>query len=718
MGCEMTGLWMVSGARRAVGAAVGALVLMTGGSAWASDLWLMPLPRTVVQHQGETAQLVVAGRFQAVIDGSSDPQLERAVARFHSDMELLTGLRSGDGPVLTIRTSEDDDAATVDAAEGYRLLTDTNGVTLDAHGPVGVLRGLATLRQLVHADGGGFSMPLVEIEDEPRFRWRGLMIDTARHFVELETLKRQIDMMERVKLNVLHFHISDNEGFRVESLRYPRLTEVVGGGRYYTQAEVRDLVAYAADRGVRIVPEIDLPGHTGAILAAYPELSAGPIDPASRIQLMGAAMDPTKEETYAFVQGLLEEMSGLFPDAYFHIGGDEVSAAAWTSSPEIQAYMAEHGMAEAIDLQDYFFHRTIGILDGLGKIPMGWEEVAHRPIDDRVLVQAWRSSEATAHITAQGNPAIVSAGYYLDLLWPGVDHYARDPLDVEATPPDSPEKIIGPKPDAPLTSDQESLVLGAEAALWSETISDEMVEGRFWPRAALLAERFWSSAEVRDPDDAMRRAIAVQEGLRAQGLLDEQRRHRMAARLSPADVEAVETLAAVTAPVRNMGRLTDVFAAYRSGRPLKMPALTGLVDIAAPDSVEVYRLHVWTAAWQDGDVGAAAPLKAALQRYRDNHARLLAVAPGVEALEQAIPISEDVSRLAAVGLEAMEMREDGRRPSEEWRAAAKALFDKQAEACDASSSAMKVIVGTPQPPALLLIALTPVIERLVAATEQ
>ncbi len=703
------------GVRRLVGIA-GAWLLLAG-AVHASDLPLMPMPRAVTEPAG-AATLVLSGPFHVVFASPPDARLERAAARFEADVAVLAGFPSGKGGTLTIRARPDPGAGSVNAIESYRLTIDGSGAALEADGSDAVLRGLATLRQLIRASDDGFSVPFVAIEDQPRFRWRGLMIDTARHFVELETLKRQIDMMERVKLNVLHFHISDNEGFRIESLRYPRLTQVVGGGRFYTQDEVRELVAYASDRGVRIVPEIDLPGHTGAILAAYPELSAGPIDPSNRIQLMGAAMDPAKAETYVFIQSLLEEMTALFPDAYFHVGGDEVSPAAWTSNPAIQAYMAENGVSDTTDLQDRFFQRVVAILTDMGKIPMGWEEVAHRPIDDRVVVQAWRSSQATAHITGQGNPAVVSAGYYLDLLWPGLDHYGRDPLDVAATPPDSPEKIIGPAPERPLSDEQTALVLGAEAALWSETISDEMIDGRLWPRTALLAERFWSPAEVRDEDAAARRVVVVHEGLRAQGLADLSRRHRMAARLAPSDVEAVETLAAVTAPVRNMGRLTDVFAAFRSGRPLKMPVLTGLADIAAPDSIEIYRLQAWTADWLAGDTAGGASLKAALERYRDNHARFVAVARGIRPLEEAIPISEDVSRLASLGLEAMDITTAGTPPSAEWRAEAQALFDRQTQAQVASSSAMKVIVGAPQPPALLLIALTPVIERLVVATER
>ncbi|MCA0369282.1 MAG: beta-N-acetylhexosaminidase [Proteobacteria bacterium] len=714
------------GRRRWAGAALGVILLTggTAGAAWADPAGLMPLPREVREigasrvDEGLRLQAPFAVRF----DGYHDARLQAATARFQGDVNRLAGLSEVSagtaGPTLVIATRPDAKANRLGAAESYHLTVDAQGVRLTADGPDGVLRGLATLRQLVERRGEGAVLPYIEIDDAPRFAWRGLMIDTARHFMTLETLKRQIDAMERVKLNVLHLHFSDNEGFRIESLRYPRLTTIASHGQYYTQDQVRDLVAYAAARGVRVVPEIDLPAHTGAIMTAYPELAAGAFDPNNRISMFGAAMDPTKPETYVFIRGLLEEMSGLFPDAYFHVGGDEVSAAAWNNNPAIRAYMAEHGYADAIALQDHFFVEVNKIVKSLGRTSMGWEEVAHQPIDDDVVVQAWRSSQATAHATGQGNRVVVSAGYYLDLLWSGADHYGRDPLDLDATPPDSPEKVLGPKPEGPLNAAQAALVIGGEAPLWAETVTDEMLDGRLWPRAALMAERFWSRPEVRDPVDAARRGVVVQEALRTQGLMDDQHRRAMAARLASQDADAVVTLASAVTPVRNMGRLTDVFAAFRSGRPLQIPSLTALVDVSAPDSVELYRLTHWASALAAGDRTAAAPLAAALAAYRDNHPRFVAAAQGVPALEAAVPASEETARLATAGIAAIDAIVSGKPASAEWRAETAALLAKQAEAEAASSNVYKIMGGVPQPPALVLMGLAPVVKILFEAAPQ
>ncbi|MGH6997566.1 MAG: beta-N-acetylhexosaminidase, partial [Phenylobacterium sp.] len=322
----------------------------------------------------------------------------------------------------------DPGARTLDAREAYRLQVSPRGVALQADGPIGVLRGLATLRQLIETGpGGAASLPLVAIDDAPRFPWRGVMIDTARHFMSVETIKRQIDAMEQVKLNVLHLHLSDNEAFRVESRRYPRLHEVASHGQFYTQAEIRELVAYAADRGVRVVPEFDVPGHARAMTLAYPQLASNPAGaPAAGLQVL----NPASEDTYRFVERLFDEMAGLFPDAYFHIGGDEVPDDAWAGDPQVEALKAAQGLKTKAEVEAHFHRRIHQALTRRGKTVVGWEEIIDTGTLPRdVVVQAWRTSNATARATALGHKTIVSAGYYLDLLDPAAYHYRFDPLD-------------------------------------------------------------------------------------------------------------------------------------------------------------------------------------------------------------------------------------------------------------------------------------------------
>lgn len=675
---------------------------------------LMPWPSSIEARSGV---LAVAGAFSVTWSGFHDARLDRAAQRFVDDMDRRTGLSHlRPGPGLVISVARDDPAfLTTDMNESYDLDVGAAGVTLTARGPGGVLRGLATLRQLLVARGAGFEMQAVQISDAPRFRWRGVMLDPVRHFLSAAAIKRQIDMMELVKLNVLHLHLSDNEGFRVESLRFPKLTEIASHGQFYTQAEIRDIVAYAADRGIRVIPEIDMPGHTGAILSAYPELSASTFDPANRLALFSVAMDPTLPQTYAFIDALIGEMAGLFPDQYFHVGGDEVNGAAWASNPTIVNYMGEHGLADRVALQNRFFEQVKDIVLHAGKTPMGWEEIAGHPLDDRVLVQAWRSSEAMGHIAGQNNPIVLSAGFYLDLLRPGLQHYAIDPQDVFATPPTMPNEILGPKPAHALTPEQMTLVWGGEAALWSEVVNEETLDGRVWPRAALIAERLWSPASVRSEADAAARIPAVVAGLRIAGLADYANRERMAGRLAPQDARAIEILAAATGPVRNFGRLSQIYNDLRAGRTPHLPELNTLADIAAPDSVEAYRLQTLVDRFLSGERDAAEPLRRELTIYRDNHSRFAAAAKGVAALEAALPVSADVAKFASLGLDAVTLVSKKQKPTTAWRKQADAALKRQAQWVANSSSIPVSIGGAEQPPAQLLIIIAPVIGRLIAA---
>ena len=231
------------------------------------------------------------------------------------------------------------------------------------------MRGLQTFLQLVQTTSAGFAVPAVSIEDSPRFPWRGLMIDVGRHFIPLDVLKRNLDGMAAVKLNVFHWHLSENQGFRIESKKFPKLQGMGSDGLYYTQDEVRDLIAYARERGIRVVPEFDMPGHATAWFVGYPELASGPgpYQIERKWGVFDPAMDPTREETYKFLDTFIGEMAALFPDQFFHIGGDEVNGKEWDANPKIQAFMRAHGLKDNNDLQAYFNQRVQKIVAKHGK---------------------------------------------------------------------------------------------------------------------------------------------------------------------------------------------------------------------------------------------------------------------------------------------------------------------------------------------------------------
>jgi hexosaminidase len=240
--------------------------------------------------------------------------------------------------------------------ESYTLEVSERQVVINAPTVVGALRGLETFLQLLSGDASGYYIPEARIRDTPRFPWRGLLIDVGRHWQPVEVIKRNLDGMAAVKLNVLHLHLTEDQGFRIESKTFPRLHQMGSDGLYYTQEQIRELIAYARERGIRIVPEFDIPGHSTSWFAGHPELASapGPYQIERRFGVHDPSMDPTREETYKFLDKFLGEMAALFPDAYLHIGGDEVTGKHWRLNPQIQAFITKNNLKDKHGLQAYF----------------------------------------------------------------------------------------------------------------------------------------------------------------------------------------------------------------------------------------------------------------------------------------------------------------------------------------------------------------------------
>ena len=460
-------------------------------------------------------------------------------------------------------------------SESYRLRVTASGASLTAASPLGIQRGLATFRQVIEPTARGWRAQFCDIQDAPRFGWRGLLIDPARHFLPVAVIKRNLDGMAAVKLNVLHWHLSDDQGWRVESRLFPRLHQVGGATGYYTQAEVREVVRYAAERGIRVVPEFDLPGHTGALLAAYPRLASNDSIRAVPVRwgVLNIALDPTREGTYSMLDSVLTELSGLFPDPYFHIGGDENDGRQWRHSPRIVAFMKQKGFVNAkgvVDkhqLQNYFNRRMLSLLQKLGKTMVGWDEILGPDLPAPIVIESWRGPKGVAEAVRLGHPALRAHGYYLDLYLTAASHYAADPLQGI---PDS----------------LQSRVLGGEAAMWSEFADSVLYESRVWPRAAAVAERLWSPVALsQDVPDLYRRLAFVSEELEALGLRHRRAPAALLAQLAapyPAALPALQTLAGVIEPVKEYKRHFQGF------KYTTETSLTRLVD-AAPAEADVAR---------------------------------------------------------------------------------------------------------------------------------
>ncbi|WP_010515926.1 beta-N-acetylhexosaminidase [Komagataeibacter oboediens] len=679
---------------------------------------LMPQPRT---YHVQPGALPLTGGVVVDWQGTRSELLDHAVARFTQNLAALSGrdaMPGGrSGLVVHIHCmGPDADMLSIHMREHYRLHTDAQGAVLEADGPVGVLRGLATLLQLVERRDDGPVLDAADIDDAPRFAWRGLLVDVSRHFMSIAALKRQLDMMELTKLNVLHLHLSDGQGFRVESRLYPRLQQVASHGEYYTQQQVRELVAYAAQRGIRIVPEFDTPGHSYALLLAYPQYAAQPVTtPMDPKRVVRAAIDPTSPQARDFIAGLYHEMAGLFPDAYFHVGGDEVRPDEWTANPRINAYMQQHGLTTAT-LQAMYTQRVHDMLARDGKIMMGWDELLDAPILASIVIESWRGSRYTAAATQAGHPVVVSSGYYLDLLLPAVMHYRVDPLDPQGNglPPDQVVQAHAPAlaplaldPAARMTPAQDDRVMGAEAALWTEIVTEEMLDNRLWPRAAALAERFWSPATVRDESSLAARLPVVQAELELLGNRATADRARVMARLAPDDVVPLATLLSVSSPVRNYAH-NHVFGPSRAAATSDPRPLDRAADIAATDNTEAALFNHDVQVYLAGRTELAASLRTRLENWRGNDARLRLLAQRDPSIREVLPASALLAQLAQAGLDAMDM------PATAWREHAATTL-AMAQGQFAASMSLLAVRASPQPAGDILPDITPAIALLVQA---
>jgi len=316
--------------------------------------------------------------------------------------------------------------------ESYQLRIDAEGVSIFASTEFGVLHGLATLSQLLLTsfDDQSIVLPYVMISDMPRFPWRGLLLDSARHFLSIDTIKRQLDGMAAAKLNVFHWHLTDDQGWRIESKTYPKLHQVASDGLYYRQEEIKEVVAYASMLGIRVVPEFDVPGHASAIAVAYPELltTVKPYYMEDKWGVFEPLLDPTKPQVYRFIDSIVGELSALFPDEYIHIGGDEVNPVQWQESANVQLFMKENQLADEYALQTYFNDKVQQVLAKYQRKMMGWDEIYQPNLSQDIVVQSWRGLDSLTEITSAGYQGVLSTGYYIDQAQATSFHYRNDPI--------------------------------------------------------------------------------------------------------------------------------------------------------------------------------------------------------------------------------------------------------------------------------------------------
>jgi hexosaminidase len=627
--------------------------------ALASESTLMPVPASV---QNGSGRLALTANFRVAFSGTQDARLTAALARTLRAWEERSGLAFARTPTGDYVLATDNGTAQLviqcDAAsaaipqlgedESYVLEVTPTRALLRAKTALGVLRGLATLQQMVQSDPAGWFLPALTIADQPRFPWRGLMIDVCRHWQPMDVIKRNLDGMALVKLNVLHLHLTEDQGFRIESKAFPRLHQMGSDGDFFTQDEMREVIAYAAERGIRVVPEFDIPGHATSWLVGHPELGSapGPYTIERKWGIFNPVLDPTNEEVYRVLDGFLGEMATLFPDPYLHIGGDENNGKHWSANARLQQFIRDHNLKDNAGLHAYFNTRVNTILAKHGKKLVGWDEILHPDLPVGSVVHSWRGPDGIAAATKQGFTTLLSNGYYIDLNYPASQHYLNDPIP----------------PGSPLTAEQQKLVLGGEAPMWAEWVTPELIDSRIWPRTAAIAERLWSPVTVRDVPDMYRRLAIVSRrleeiGLRHVSYIDPALRRLAGDQATAEDLRVLRAFVDLLEPVKQ----------YKRGQlqpeTTQFTPLTSLVDCARPDSAPAreFAIAVDELLRNPRSAEAVARVNAILYGWRGSADYLLGRGPALSPrLGEAPPLLQALREASEAGLSATAALRDGK----------------------------------------------------------
>jgi len=636
-----------------------------------SSLNLMPFPQKVVVKTGEFR---LNADFSLALEGVGGPARPAGGQRIYLNAtRMLRRLSNRTGlffpqDFITAETRSDTADMIVKTKrigqlglgenESYKLVVTPEKIDLSAETDLGVIRGLETLLQLLSADENGYFFKAVEIDDLPRFPWRGLMIDVSRHFMPVDVIKRNLDGMAAVKMNVFHWHLSDDQGIRVESKSLPNLQSMCSDGMFYTQEQIRDIVAYADTRGIRVIPEFDVPAHCTAWMVGYPFLASapGPYQIERHWGVFDPTMNPIKESTYKFLDMFFKEMAALFPDEYIHIGGDENNGKQWSANPEIQTFMRANGIDDNSALQKHFNLRVLEILTHYNKKMIGWDEIFQPALPKNIVIHSWRGYKALDDAARRGYMGILSNGYYIDLIQPAEYHYLIDPIPEGST----------------LSEEQKKFILGGEATSWGEDVVPETIDSRIWPRTACIAERFWSPQGVKDVESMYRRMEIVSGQMEELDLQHIKNYEYMLRRLTNGNnISALKRFVDVVEPVKIYNRH------FQGIKYATFSPYTRVVDAARPESMTARRFRKLTDEFIDSKKNEnISEMTAMLQSWEANHdelERTIRVSPVLKEIET---MSRDLSSISKVGIEAIEYVNKGKNATKEWIAESKATLDQ------------------------------------------
>ncbi|MEM8521676.1 family 20 glycosylhydrolase [Flavobacterium sp. PL12] len=608
------------------------------------QLNLMPWPQNINLNAGN---FTLNKNFKVNITGNPDSRIFSGATNFLRRLDGRTGLFFGQGFISKINQTPTAELQIncvqagnigLNQDESYKLEIQENKILITAASDLGALHALETLLQMLQNDNSKYYFPTATISDTPRFTWRGLMIDVARHFQPVDVLKRNLDAMAAVKLNVFHWHLTDDQGWRIQIKKHPKLTELASDGLFYTQEEIKSVVKYAGERGILVVPEIDVPGHASAILTAYPEM--GSRTNASALYeiernagIFNPTLDPSNPKTYQLLSEIFDEVCPLFPGAYFHIGGDENEGKDWDANPKIQKFKKKNKLETNHDLQTYFTMQLVPMLKKHGKQLMGWEEIMTKDMSKQAIIHSWKgpneglpAGHSVAAAAKNGYQTVLSNGYYLDLMQSVNDHYLNDPIPHNST----------------LTTEERARILGGEATMWTELVTPATLDSRIWPRTAAIAERLWSSQDIVDLESMHNRMNATSYRLEELGITHIKNKDVILRNISNnQEIKALADFSNVCEPLK-------IYSRNAGGTEYQMYSpLTLFADACTPDAIDAHNFNKATDNYlKNKNSENKRELVAFFQKWIATNKDLVQLGLNAPLVQPILPLSKSLSEIS------------------------------------------------------------------------
>lgn len=620
-----------------------------------TSLDLMPWPQKIEMKSGT---FILDKNFKVNIKGQPDTRIFEAATHFLRRLDGRTGLfleqgfvtKENEFPTASLQINCAKAGKTgLYEDESYQLEIQSTGITINATSDLGAIHALETVLQLLQNNESSFYFPMVSITDFPRFTWRGLMIDAARHFQPVDVIKRNLDAMAAVKMNVFHWHLVDDQGWRIEMKKHPRFTELASDGDYYTQEEIKDIVKYADQRGIMVIPEIDVPGHATAILTAYPEIgskvvnsNANSLENKTQTSTVASyslernsgiftpTLDPSNPRTYELLSEIFDEVCPLFSGRYFHIGGDENEGKDWDANPKIQAFMKKNKLANNHELQTYFTMQLIPMLKKHQKELMGWEEIMTKNMSKEAVIHSWRgpnegllSGQSLVIAAKNGYKTVLSNGYYIDLMQSVADHYLNDPIAKSTV----------------LTSEERARILGGEAVMWSELVTPLTIDSRIWPRTAAIAERLWSDAAITDLSSLRKRLKTVSFRLEELGITHLKNKDVILRNISNNQkTEVLEDFSKICEPLK-------IYTRNSGGTEYKVYSpLTLFADACTPDAEDAVAFEAAVNQYlENKSPDNQNRVTDFLKKWIEINSKLIALSSNAPLIQPILPLSKNIS---------------------------------------------------------------------------